>query len=147
MKTLLAFMLLFFLLYTISDIFVQYHSFGILPQKLQETLYGNEEEFIEAISTEDFLEALHINLFLTMMLLSTLAAIYVRVSSLKSRYMHYLLHTTLLGSVVSFLSLSIGFFVTKDILPLYSFSFSLWHSGAVLLAMESLIRIFYAKSL
>ena len=92
MKPILNGLLLFTLLYLVSDIFVTYHSFGLFAEQLRTTLFGNEEEFIDPMSQALFLEYIHTQIFFMMMLLLTLSAVFARLCS-KKRYMLLFINT------------------------------------------------------
>jgi hypothetical protein len=80
MSLILKGFLVFILLFLVSDIIVMNSSFGISPQSLSTTLFGNEEEFIDPINESSFLEFWHTQIFFIMMILLTLNAIFTRVA-------------------------------------------------------------------
>ena len=137
MKPIINGLLLFTLLYLVSDFFVSYHSFGLFSQQLKNTLFGNMEEFIEPISKGALLEYLHTQIFFMMMLLLTLSAIFARLCS-KKRYMLTLINTVMLSAILTIIALAFTYFLTPLLLNLYIISYFTWHTAALFMVLISL---------
>jgi len=139
MRPILTGLLLFTLLYIISDFFVKYSSFGLLPHAIELTLFGSEEEFLDPITKASFLEFWHIEIFFLMMILLTLSAVFARLSS-KSRIL--ITNIVMISAFVSLVSLALAFFASKIFIWLYVISFFLWHIFASYMALFSLWKLY-----
>ena len=142
MRPILSGLTLFTLLYLISDVFVKNSSFGILPDRVNLSLFGNEEEFIDPLSQASFLEFWHMEIFFIMMILLTLSAVYVRLSQ-NSPYRLLVLNVVMISAITSLVSLFLAYFVYSEFVYLYSLSFALWHLCAIYLSLYSLWILSY----
>ncbi|MGB6020221.1 MAG: hypothetical protein WBF77_11575, partial [Sulfurimonadaceae bacterium] len=78
MRPLLGGLLLFILLFVSADILLRSDHIGLTPSALAQTLFGNEEEYIEPVTEHFLLEMIHSDIFFIMMTLLTLSAVYAR---------------------------------------------------------------------
>jgi len=146
MRPILAGLLIFILLYLISESFVKYFSFGIFPDAVALSLFGSEEDYIDPLSTSSFLEFWHMEIFFTMMLLLTLSSIYIRVSK-KSNFSILTLNLVMIPALVSLLALLASFFISSHFVYLYSFTFILWHLSALYMSIYSLWKLYNVPNL
>lgn len=146
MRPILTGLLVFTLFYLISDMVVKYFNFGIFPQTIALTLFGDEEQFIDPLSTASFLEFWHVEIFFMMMLLLTLSAVYIRLSK-KSTQSTITLNLVMIPALLSLVSLLIAFFVSKIFVYIYSVLFILWHTIAIYMVLYSLWKLYYDQKL
>lgn len=139
MKPVLTGLLFFMFLYMISDIFVKQYSFGIFPDTVKQTLFGNEEEYVDPLSTSSFLEFWHIEIFFLMMLLFTLSAVYIRVVS---KYKILITSTLMISAITSLICIYLSFFVSSIFVEVYTVSFILWHATALYMILISTWKLY-----
>lgn len=144
MKLLLNGLLLFIVLYLIFDIFVKEHTLGLNTTAVMSTLFGNEEEFLDPMSTSVFLEYIHTEIFFLMMILVTLSSVYIRLFHKKT---NTLLHVNLLmiSALFSLLTLTISYFYIASFVNIYIFCFFTWHLVALYMALKSSWELNLAK--
>lgn len=142
MKPILSGLLIFILIYLISDIFVKASSFGISLDAVTTTLFGNEDEFIDPISTASFLEFWHMEIFFIMMILLTLSSVFIRLSN-SSRYKIIVLNLVMISALLSLISLVLSFFLTPEFLVIYLVSFFTWHLSAIYMVLYSLFKLYH----
>lgn len=146
MRPILTGLLIFTLLYLISDIFVKYSSFGISTDAVKLTLFGNEEEFIDPISESSFLEFWHMEIFFIMMILLTLSAVFIRVSN-KSNKDIFLTNITMISAIISLISLIGSFYLSSAFIEIYVVTFFTWHIAAIYMSLFSIWKLNYDKSI
>jgi len=139
-------LLLFTLLYIVIDIFVKQSSFGLFTHDIYTTLYGNEDEFLDAITQATFLELIHTEIFFLMMILLTLSAVFARVSN-KKAYSIAIINTLMISGLLTLITLGLSFFVNADFITLYVLSYFTWHSVALYMTLYSLWTLNFAKSI
>lgn len=140
MKPIMVSLLVFMLLYLILDLFVKEANFGLSYNSVLSTLYGDEDEFIDPMSKALFLEFIHVEIFLTMMVLLTLNAIFARFIK-ESRLNFYAIHGVMISALLSFISLGIAYFFSPTVVHLYIFTFFLWHGFAFYMILFSLWKL------
>lgn len=140
MKPILVGLLLFTLLYLISDIFVKESSFGISIDTVNTSLFGNEEEFIDPLSKSSFLEFWHMQIFFMMMILLTLSAVFVRLVS-KAKLL--LLNLLMISALLSLVSLFGAFFLSGAFVQIYVVTFFAWHIFAIYMILASLWSLYH----
>ena len=143
MSNILKGLLLAILLYLISDFLVKYFTIGLSLNALNLSLFGNEEEFVDAMSQSVLLEFWHTEIFFIMMILLTLSAIYIRVVSQVKNY-KLTLNTVMISALLSLVSLPLSFYISSDFLYIYVASYFVWHLGAIKMSLRSLWYL-YAK--
>jgi hypothetical protein len=143
MKPILSGLLIFIFIYLVSDLIVKNFSFGIFVQDIKNTLFGNEDQFIDPITKGDFLEFWHVEIFFIMMILLTLNAIYIRVAKNSKLFLHLLMSLAL----ISLFSLLISYFISDSFVYIYTFSFFAWHICAMYISLYSLWRLNLAKNI
>ncbi|MEA1920242.1 MAG: hypothetical protein U9N52_10405 [Campylobacterota bacterium] len=140
MRPLLTGLLVFIMLFLLSDLLQKKHDIGLHVSTVNATLYGNEEEFIDSISLEVLLEIVHRDLFFMMMTLLSLSAVFGRVApstTLTHRTLHLLNISALLSIVFLFTAFYGGsFFVLMWLLTMW-----LWHLLAFGISMYSIVRL------
>ena len=146
MRPILTGLLIFTLFYLISDIFVKHLNFGIFPDAVSLSLFGDEEQYIDPLSTASFLEFWHIEIFLMMMILLTLSAVFIRLSK-KNKSKVIVLNVLMLSALFSLISLLLAFFISKTFVFLYSFLYIVWHVTAIYMILYSLWKLYYDKSI
>ena len=142
MRPILSGLLTFTLLYLISDIFVKESSFGIFQESLQTTLFGNEDEFIDPLTTSAFLEFWHMEIFFIMMILLTLSAVFIRLSGAKGLNI-IVVNAVMISALISLVALLLSFFLSVVFVQLYVLSYFIWHICAIYMSLYSLIKLYY----
>jgi len=137
MKPILSGLLIFTLLYLIADIIVKNATIGIFITDITYSLFGNEEEFLDPMLQSTFLEFWHIEIFFIMMILLSLSAVFIRLSTMDIKNL-VILNTTLLSAIVSLISIVMSYFVSDSFLIVYVISFFLWHILSFYMALISL---------
>ena len=142
MKPILSGLIIFTLLYLISDIFVKSSSFGIFEEMIKTTLFGNEAEFLDPITTSAFLEFWHMEIFFIMMILLTLSAVFIRLSGAKG-FNIIIVNAVMISALISLVALLLSFFLNAAFVQLYILSFFSWHVCAIYMSLYSLVRLYY----
>ena len=146
MSPIMSGLLIFTFLYLLVDIFVKYNSFGLFSSALRLTLFGDEEQFIEPLSSVSFLEYIHTEIFFIMMILLTLSAIYARLAN-KIPSTLWVINAVLLSSLLSLITLTLSYYFSDSFINLYVLSYFSWHTLAFYMASYSLWSLNFAKSL
>jgi len=146
MRPILSGLLIFMALYMIIDSFVKQSSFGLWPSEIKNTLFGNENEFLDPINKASFLEFMHTEIFFMMMILLTLSAVYIRLSS-KLPYSFILVNLTMLTALSSLFSLAMTYFYTPSFINIYVITYFIWHITSFYMIMYSLWKLNFAKSI
>ncbi len=138
MRPLLSGLLLFTMLFIISDIGQKKHDIGLHVSSASATFYGNEAAFIDPISLEVVLQTVHTDLFFMMMILLTLGAVYGRLvpNTRKSRFMMHLLNASALGSLGVFIACYYTPLVVLWVVLMWS-----WHIAALVMSLEAIYRL------
>ncbi len=142
MKPILSGLLIFTLLYLISDIFVKSYSFGIFEETIKATMFGNEEEFLDPLTTSAFLEFWHMEIFFIMMTVLTLSAVYIRFSGAKG-FNIIIVNAVMISALISLVALVLSFFLNAAFIQLYVASFFIWHICAIYMSLYSLTKLYY----
>ena len=138
MSLILRGFLLFTLLYIISDIFVMRSNFGISPEAVSSTLFGNEEAYIDPMNEAAFLEFWHTQIFFIMMILLTLSSVFIRVAK-KSRAI--LTNTLMTSAILSLISLPFAFYFSSLFVNIYLVTYFLWHLAALYMILYSFWKL------
>ncbi|MDQ1263623.1 MAG: hypothetical protein QG559_624 [Campylobacterota bacterium] len=141
MRSILIGLILFILLYLVSDVIVKYLNFGLFGNEIKNTLFGNEAEYIDAMTKGAFLEFWHTEIFFVMMMLLTLSSVFIRVAN-KSRLL--VTNIVMLSALISLSSLALAYFISPFFIDIYVITFFIWHLGALYSCFYSLWR-FYDK--
>lgn len=140
MRPLLNGLLLFALMFLSADIMLKRDQLGLDRVTLSNTLYGNEEEFIEPASDYFLLELLHSDIFFMMMTLLTLSAVYARLCPFK-RVALVVINTAMLAALANVALLALSYFRGSAYLIPWLGSFWLWHVTALFMASASLFYL------
>ncbi len=146
MRPIISGLLIFTLLYLVFDIFVKHFNFGIFPDAIRLTLFGNEDEFLDPMTQSSFLELWHVEIFFIMMILLTLSAVFIRVSNASKKQI-LITNITMISSIISLVSLLASYFISDSFVEIYVFSFFIWHILASYMAIYSLKKLNYDKSI
>lgn len=140
LRPLLSGLLIFTILYLSADIILKKDHIGISYQTLSNTLYGNEDEFIEPVSFHFILELSHSDIFFMMMTLLSLSAIFSRLCKI-DRFRSILIHTTMLSAILNIITLFLAYFLNPFFIYTWILCFWLWHIGAFLISFISLFHL------
>ncbi len=142
MRPILTGLLIFILIYLIADIIVKYFSFGISFESVRTTLFGDENEYIDPISTAQFLEFWHMEIFFIMMTILTLSAVFLRLAK-SDKYRVIFLNLVMISSLLTLVSLALSFFIAPIFVVIYVISFYIWHFVAIYMAFYSILKLYY----
>jgi len=141
MRPLLGGLLLFLILFLSADVLLKNDHIGLTPSHLSQTLFGNEEEYIEPITEHFLLELMHSDIFFMMMTLLTLSAVYARLCQ-NSTIRIVNINAVMISALLTILLLPLAYYVsTLFILP-YIIAFYSWHILALFMAIASLYYLF-----
>ncbi len=141
MRPLLGGLLLFILLFLSADILLKNEQIGLTPSHLSQTLFGNEEEYIEPVTEHFLLELIHSDIFFMMMTLLTLSAVYARLC--QNRSMRVVnINTTMIAALLSILFLPLAYYLSAHFILPYIITFYSWHILALFMSMASLFYLF-----
>ena len=146
MKPILSGLLLFALIYLLSDIYVTKLSLGLFSEQIHTTLFGNVEEFLDPISRAFFLEYIHMQIFFMMMLVLTLSTVYIRMTN-KKTYSLVVVNLLMISALLTLLTLSLSYFLNAVFINFYVFTFFTWHIVALYMSLSSLWSLNFAKSI
>lgn len=146
MKSVLSGLLIFTILYIIVDYFVKQSGFGVSPESVALTLFGNPDEFLDPMSPSSFLEFAHIEIFFIMMILLTLSAVYIRMSN-KRIHSILIVNIATLGALVSLVALGGAYYFHEGFVGVYVVGSFVWRSLAFYMSVYSLWRLHFATSL
>jgi hypothetical protein len=119
-------------LFLFMDLVLHHYKVGLNPSLVIENILGNEEAFIEPILFSVLLENIHIDLFISMLTLMLLVAIFIRVvHNPKTK----LIHLAFLSAILAPLSLLLGYFYGEVFINLWIVFFVLWHLTALYFAL------------
>ena len=138
MRPILVGLLLFTLLFLLLDLLNSHYHSGITFSAFSTYILGNEEEYIDPISFATLLELLHVKIFLVMMTLLILSAIYARLAP--SKKAKYAIHSVMLSAFFSLVGMIASPYVTWAIY-LHVILLWLWHIIALAITIESLYRL------
>ena len=130
--------LVFILLFLISDILVMQSSFGISLESINTSLFGNEDEYIDPMTKASFLEFWHTQIFLIMMILLTLNAIFIRLAN-KSRLI--MTNLLMISAISSLISLPLAFYLSSFFVNIYLITYFIWHLLAIYMIFYSLWKL------
>ncbi len=146
MRPILSGLLIFTLLYLVFDIFVKHLNFGIFPDAIKLTLFGNEDEFLDPMTQSSFLEFWHIEIFFIMMILLTLSAVFIRVTNISKKQI-LITNITMISSIISLVSLLASYFISDSLVEVYVLGFFIWHILALYMVIFSFWKLNYDKSI
>ncbi|WP_457743208.1 hypothetical protein [Sulfurimonas sp.] len=146
MKPILTGLLLFIVIYLLSDILVKQLNFGLFPYQISLTLFGDEEQYREPLSRAAFLEFWHSEIFFIMMLLLTLSAVFIRLVK-NNRFKIIFLNLLMLCALLSLVSLLVAYFLLPFFVIAYSTLFIIWHITAIYISLYSLWKLHYDTNL
>ena len=128
------------LLYLVLDVVLHGYLIGLSPQVAAQTLYGNEEAFVEPILFESLLLQVHIDLFMALVSLLIVVSIYLRMKH-KEKVRKGLLHALFLAALAAPLLLIAAYFGGSFWLYGWVGAFYLWHLLALLVGTVALKRL------
>lgn len=140
MKPILSGLLLFTALFLPIDILIKKETLGLWSSSIKYTLFGNEEQFIDPISSTSFLESLHTDIFFIMMILLTLSAIFARLTKGQSLSI-WIINVLLLSALLSLVTLALSFYVNSIFINFYVVTFFVWHILAFYMSSYSLWKL------
>ena len=143
MRPILLGLLLCIALYLVVDLVVKHYGFGISPSAVNLTIFGNEDEYIDAISRTSFLEFWHMEIFFIMIILLTLCAVFIRLSGGRKRD-KIIMNIMLLSALSSLVFLALGYFVSGHFIEAYSVLFIVWHLTAFYMVVFSIRNLYRA---
>jgi len=141
MRPLLGGLLLFILLFLSADILLKNDHIGLTPSHLSQTLFGNEEEFIEPVNEHFLLELIHSDIFFMMMTLLTLSAVYARLCQ-NARLRLVTINLAMVSALLSIVLLPLAYYLSPLFITPWIAAFYAWHLLALLMTLASLFYLF-----
>ncbi|UCM99311.1 hypothetical protein LCX93_07125 [Sulfurimonas sp. SWIR-19] len=145
-KPMLNGLLIFMLLYFAAEVFVDYSNFGLSYEQVKFTLFGDEENFLEPISQASFLEYIHTKIFFMMMILLTLSAVFIRLSSRDSLKL-FCLNSVMISALTMLITLPLAYYTSPFFTYIYLLTYYVWHLCAFYMVLHSLWSLNFAKSI
>ena len=146
MKPIINGLLLFTLIYLVSDFYVSNATIGLSFEAVKNTLYGNMDEFLDPISEAIFLEYIHAQIFFMMMILLTLSAIFARLTK-QTSFSILIINVLMISALSTLLTLGLSYFSSEEFITPYTTLFGLWHIVALYMILHSLWGLNFAKSI
>ncbi len=144
MRPLLGGLLLFMLLFLSADVLLKNNHIGLTPTQLSQTLFGDEEAYIEPATEQFMLELIHSDIFFMMMTLLTLSAVYARLCQNKTiRIVN--INATMISALLTVLFLPLAYYLSAWFVLPYIIAFYSWHILALFMAIASLYYLFIPK--
>ncbi|MBD3800035.1 MAG: hypothetical protein IE886_01035 [Campylobacterales bacterium] len=140
MRPLLNGLLLFTGSFLVADAFLKRDHIGLDRERLSNTLYGNEAEFIDPVSEHFVLELLHSDIFFMMMTLLTLSAIYARLCPLK-RIAAVVINLAMVAALADVVLFVLAYYRGDAYLLPWLGAFWTWHGAALFMAFASLLYL------
>ena len=141
MRPILGGLLLFILLFLSADVVLKNDHIGLTPTALAQTLFGNEEEYIEPVTEHFLLELMHSDIFFMMMTLLTLSAVYARLCQNKTiRIVN--INATMISALLTILFLPLAYYLSAIFILPYIIAFYAWHILALFMAIASLYYLY-----
>ncbi len=141
MRPLLGGLLLFMLLFLSADVLLKNEHIGLTPTHLSQTLFGDEEAYIEPATEQFMLELIHSDIFFMMMTLLTLSAVYARLCQNKTiRIVN--INATMISALLTVLFLPLAYYLSAWFVLPYIIAFYSWHILALFMAIASLYYLF-----
>lgn len=141
MRPLLGGLLLFILLFLSTDIVLKNDHIGLTQSQLSQTLFGNEEEYIEPVTEHFLLELMHSDIFFIMMTLLTLSAVYARLC--QNRRLRVInINVTMIAALLSIVLLPSAYYLSSLFIMPWLISFFTWHFLAIGMTLASLFYLF-----
>ena len=140
MRPILTGLLIFTLIYILTDFIVKYFNFGVFPQAISLSLFGDEEQFIDPLSQASFLEFWHMEIFFMMMLLLTLSAVFIRLAKNNNSKL-LILNILMASAILSLITLFLAYYVSSIFVVGYSILYILWHLTAIYMIIYSLWKL------
>ena len=107
---------------------------------ISNTLYGNEEEFIEALLLDTLLLQIHSDLFMNIITLMILSSIYIRYFS-QNTFTKILVHLLFLSGILAPISLLIAYFSAVIFIYIWIFAFIGEHLLGIFMALRILKKL------
>lgn len=126
--------------YYIFDLFLHMFLIGGTLSTINNTLYGNMEEFIEPILLDTLLLQVHIDLFMSLMSLMILTTIYIRLFA-EEQWTKTMIHLLFIVGLLAPLMLMAAYFSYKWIVYFWIITFLLGHLLALFFALRIIKRL------
>ncbi len=140
MNTLLSGLMVFILLFLVTDLIVKTYHYGFTTDAIATMLYGNEEEFIEPLPFASLLEGVHADIFFAMMTLLTLGAVYGRTGRSK-RLRIILVNLMMLTALTAMIAPVLAYVHSAFWITVWIITAVSWHAIAMLVALIALWRL------
>ena len=141
MRPILGGLLLFILLFLSADVLLKNDHIGLTPTHLAQTLFGNEEEYIEPVTEYFLLELMHSDIFFMMMTLLTLSAVYARLCQNQTiRIVN--INATMISALLTVLFLPLAYYFSAHFILPYIIAFYAWHILALFMSVASLYYLY-----
>lgn len=130
------------LFYLVLDVVLHGYVIGFNLQGIINTLYGNEEEFIEPIIIDSLLLQVHINLFMSLFSMLIIASIYIRLFSEK-KMTKLLVHLLFILGLLAPVALMIAYFTSVWVAYVWIVSFMASHLLSMLMLLLIIKKLLF----
>ena len=144
LRPLLGGLLSFMFLFISADILLKADHIGLTPADLSQTLYGNEENYIDPISEHFLLELLHSDVFFIMMTLLTLSTIFARLVK-HDKLRSISIHLLMVSSLASLFFLALAYYTSSVFVIPYILTYYTWHILSIVMICVCLAYLFIPK--
>ena len=127
--------------YLLLDIVVHAYVVGLDAATVATTLYGNSKEFIEPILIDTLLLQVHIDLFMSLLTIMIVAAIYIRLYN-TSMTTRWLVHLLFILGLLSPILLMVAYFSTIGFVYVWLVSFVMGHFLGMMMSLLILKKLF-----
>lgn len=124
LRLLVTLLVSFFMLFLALNIVLHHYQIGLNLDKAMESIIGDADNFIEPILFDILIERVHIDIFISMILLTLLVIIYIRV---EKKPKNIFIHIVFLSNIFSNISFILGYYYGEIFIILWIGLFLLWH--------------------
>ncbi|MEA1879475.1 MAG: hypothetical protein U9N11_02355 [Campylobacterota bacterium] len=138
LKMLVLFFVTIMMLFLLSDIALHHYQIGLTLSIASEAILGNEEAFVEPMLFDVLLEKVHIDIFISMIALTLLVVIYIRVYKPKTNKM---IHIGFISAILTVLALVLAYFYGEVFVVFWITFFLVWHFVALYFALLIMVKL------
>ena len=124
------------------DVLLHGYVLGADMTSIQNTLYGNTEEFIEPILIDTLLLQVHTDLFMSLFSILIIASIYIRLYSSQT-ITKWLVHFLFILGLLAPLSLVIAYFTSMGIVYVWLATFILGHFLGMWMSLRIIKKLLF----
>ncbi|CAA6801984.1 MAG: Unknown protein [uncultured Sulfurovum sp.] len=138
LKMLVLMFVAILVLFLFSNVVLHHYQIGLTFESASESILGNEEAFVERMLLDTLLEKIHIDLFTSMITLTLLVMIYIRIYEPQSNTM---IHIGFIAAILSIVSLVLSYFLGELFVMFWIGFFLLWHAVALYFSLLIIMKL------